>query len=286
MFKSKISKKTLQFTLVFFLLLNLLTFVAAWIVTSRRVGKSKAVPKVAYTSHQIKSQEMLSAWLLKTTQPQKKGSFILFHGYGGDKTRMLEKAYLLQEMGYDVLLVDFMGTSNSTGRQVTIGYYEAQNVKDSYKFLREKGDKDIYLLGLSMGAVAIMKAIQDYHDLKPKGIILECPYGTMRQAVGIRLRNLGLPVWGIADLMLFWTSVQNVFWAYSHQPVVYARHLNLPTLLLYDKKDIKVTRQEIENIYANLPAQKRLVIFPKSGHESYLEHHAKEWQEAITTFAP
>lgn len=47
-----------------------------------------------------------------------------------------------------------------------------------------------------MGAVAIMKAIQD-DKLACDGIILEAPFGTMYETVASRFKNMGLPTWPI-----------------------------------------------------------------------------------------
>ena len=66
--------------------------------------------------------------------------------------------------------VDFMGSGGSEGNQTTIGFLEAKQVKTCFDYLTEKGEKNIFLFGTSMGSVAIMKAISDF-DIKPKAII-------------------------------------------------------------------------------------------------------------------
>lgn len=264
--------------LVGFVVLNVLAFIAVWVATSRRVSPYSTTPTRPFTTLKIQSNVQLEAWHLKADSP--KGACLLFHGYGSSRVQMLDRAYALLDMGYSVLLVDFMGTGNSAGRQVTIGYLEARNVRDCYRYIAQTGERNIHLLGMSMGAVAIMKALQDY-DLKPQTVTLECPYGTMRQAIGIRIRLIGLPSWGLAELMLFWGSVQNGIAGFAHNPVEYAQKQHLPTLLLYGEQDVKVTRGEIDAIFQNLPATKRLVTFPQAGHESYLLKYPQKWKEAV-----
>src|SRR5271165_3552750 len=90
---------------------------------------------------------------------------------------------------YNSLLVDFMGSGGSERNQTTIGYKEAQEVRDCYNYIQQSWEQNIYLYGASMGAVAIMKSIKDY-KIQPKAIIIECPFATMYQAVCARFRML------------------------------------------------------------------------------------------------
>ncbi|HEY5408173.1 MAG TPA: alpha/beta hydrolase, partial [Ginsengibacter sp.] len=79
------------------------------------------------------------------------GSVALFHGYGDNKTDVLEEGKSFLNMGYNVLLLDFRGQGSSGGNTCTIGYKEADDVELAYNFLKEKGEKNIVLWGISMG---------------------------------------------------------------------------------------------------------------------------------------
>jgi hypothetical protein len=84
------------------------------------------------------------------------------------------------------------------------------------------------------------------------GIILECPFGTLYKTTCARFDNMGVPAFPMAGILLFWGSVQNGFWAFSHQPEEYAKAVKCPALLLYGEKDEKVSRKEIDIIFENL----------------------------------
>jgi alpha-beta hydrolase superfamily lysophospholipase len=186
-------------------------------------------------------------------------------------------------LGYDVLLADFMGSGGSEGLQTTIGFKEAEQVKRCFNYMRSKGEKQIHLFGTSMGAVAILKAIHDY-GLHPASIIIECPFGTLYQTVCARFQNMGVPTFPMAGLLVFWGGIQNGFWAFSHNPVQYARSVHCPALLLYGEKDPKVSRQEIESIYVNLGGPKQLRTYPNAGHENYLIKHKDQWGADVSGF--
>jgi hypothetical protein len=81
--------------------------------------KAKQVPKKPYKVISIHSNKKLECWLLEAKES--KGTVALFHGYGGEKASMLDKAEAFLAMGYNTLLVDFMGAGGSDGVQTTIG---------------------------------------------------------------------------------------------------------------------------------------------------------------------
>lgn len=242
---------------------------------------SNNTPATDFETITLTSNKRIECWELKARQH--KGTIILFHGYGGQKASMLDKEIVFRRQGYNTLLVDFMGSGGSEGNQTTIGYFEAQQVKTCYDYLTQKGEQNIYLMGTSMGAVAIMKAINDYH-IQPKGIIIECPFGSMYQTVCARFKTMQAPVFPMAGLLVFWGGVQNGFWAFAHNPAVYAEKINCPVLLLYGAKDEKVGRTEIDEIFANLNCPKKLKIYGEAGHENYLTKYQTEWTQDVTDF--
>ena len=243
--------------------------------------ENTAVPAVNYETIKLKSNKEIECWSIKTEAP--KGTVILFHGFSADKSSMLDKSDVFRELGYNTLLVDFMGSGGSEGNQTTIGFLEAEQVKTCFDYLTENGEKNIYLFGTSMGAAAIMKSISD-NKIAPKGIIIECPFGSMFETVCARFRTMNAPTFPMAGLLVFWGGLQNGFWAFGHNPTEYAKHINCPTLLLYGAKDEKVSRKEINEIFANLAGQKSLIVYPDAGHENYLMKYESEWTQDIQLF--
>lgn len=248
---------------------------------------NQTLPKRFYETILIPSNKTIECWSIRQLNP--KGTVILFHGYGSEKSALIAQSDVFMSMGYNTLLVDFMGCGGSDGEQTTIGFLEAEEVKSCYDYLRKKHEKNIYLYGTSMGAVAIMKAMSDAkmnpnYKMEPSGIILECPFGSMRQTVKARFKNMNIPSFPMSDLLVFWGGIQNGFWAFDHRPVDYAKRIDCPTLLMYGELDDKVSRSEIDDIYAGFGGEKQLVTFPDAGHERYLKKDAKAWRKAVLGF--
>jgi uncharacterized protein len=234
-----------------------------------------------YKTVKLESNKEIEGWIFKSENA--KGTVILFHGFGGQKSSMLDKSEVFLKLGYNTMLVDFMGSGGSDGNQTTIGFKEADEVKTCYDYLKENGEEKIYLFGTSMGAVAILKAINDY-SISPDAVIIECPFGSMYQTVCARFKAMNVPTFPMAGLLVFWGGVENGYWAFSFKPSEYAKNVKCPTLLLYGEKDERVSRQEINDIYSNLNCIKELKTFPNAGHENYLIKYQSEWSNDIEDF--
>jgi len=235
-----------------------------------------------YANIQIQSNKKIDCWYLKKNDFAK-GTVILFHGYSGEKSTMLDKAAKFEAQNYNIMLVDFIGSGGSEGSQTILGYKEAENVKSTFEYISKLGEKNIILFGTSMGAVAVMKAISEY-NLKPKRIIIECPFGTMYKTTCARFEIMNLPAFPMAGLLVFWGGIQNGFWAFGHSPIEYAKQITTPTLLLYGDQDKKVSKKEIEDIYQNLKGEKKLKTYELAGHENYLNKYSDEWTADVTKF--
>jgi pimeloyl-ACP methyl ester carboxylesterase len=239
-------------------------------------------PATPYETITLQSNVKISCWYLPVDAA--KGTVVLFHGYGGCKSQMLDKAYVLRKAGYHVLLADFMGAGASEGNQVTIGYKEAENVKTCYDYIRQQGKGPVVLMGSSMGAVAILRYTHLYPEAQPDGIIIECPFGSLYETVGTRFNMMGMPSFPLAGLLTFWGGVENGFNAFSHRPITYASALTCPSLLIFGEQDDRVTRKEINDIFNNLNGPKELLTLPLAGHTGYLQLYQQEWTNAVTAF--
>lgn len=307
---NKYLKKTLWVILIFFIFLNIIAYFHAYKFThfaddsikktekpenlsflekgstllfgiNNPRPKNDKTPEQEYETIKLSSNKELECWSIK--RENAKGTIIIFHGFSGQKSSMLDKSNEFLKLGFNTFLVDFMGSGGSEGNQTTIGYHEAEQVLTCFNYLKTQGEKNIYLFGTSMGSVAIMKAINDF-EISPKAIIIECPFGSLYKTICVRFETMNIPCFPMAGLLTFWGGIQNGFWAFEHHPINYAKKIKCPTLLIYGNQDERVTKNEIDDIYTNLKGKKRLKIYPHAGHENYLINYRKEWVSDIQIF--
>lgn len=223
----------------------------------------------------------LEGWYLPALVP--KGTIAMFHGHGSKKSAILAEAAAFRRLGYNTLLLDFRAHGNSGGNTCTIGFDEVEDVKLAYDYLKDKGEKNIVLYGISMGASTVTKAVNDY-DLKPAKIILEMPFGSLTNAVEGRIKMMHLPPEPLSAILTFWGGTTHGFWAFGLKPSEYAKKITCPVLLQWGKNDPRVTESETTLIYNNISSPKKLVVYEQSGHESLLKKEPLKWTTEVTTF--
>lgn len=224
----------------------------------------------------------LQGWYIKTDSVAK-GTVVMFHGHGSTKSGIYTESKVFRKMGYNTLPLDFRAHGNSGGNTTTIGYFEAEDVKLAYDFIKNKGEKHIVLWGISMGAATITKAINDY-ALQPDKIILEMPFGSILNAAEGRIKMMRLPGEPLATLITFWGGAEHGFWGFGMKPTEFVKKINCPVLLQWGKNDPRVTRDEIDMIYANITAPKKLVVYENAAHESLCKNENDKWTAEVQTF--
>lgn len=241
-------------------------------------------PDTAYETVILTTKDniRLEAWYIKTVLPAK-GTVILFHGHISKKSSVMDEAEGFRQMGYNTLLVDFRAHGSSGGNTCTIGYEETEDVKLAYDYIKNKGEKNIVLWGISMGAAAVSKAMNDY-PLQPSKIILEMPFASILQAAEGRIKMMRLPPQPLATLITFWGGTEHGFWAFNMKPSEYVKKITVPTLLQWGKNDPRVQREETDLIYKNLAGKKELVVYENSGHQSLCTNEHDKWMASVSSF--
>lgn len=255
--------------------------------------KSKVVDSllIPHATIKIKTADslQLESWYLEQPKLEgdvnfKKGTVLLFHGHGSNKSAIIKEIEAFYSLGYNVLATDFRAHGNSEGNVCTIGFNESKDVKAAFDFIQSKGETNIIVWGISLGAATITKTINDY-EIKPNKIILEMPFGSLSDAVKGRVRTMGLPEQPIATLLSFWGGTQQGFWAFSHNPFEYAQSIKCPTLLQWGVLDKRVTLTETQAIFTNIASsKKKLVKYEQCGHVSLCKNEYNKWIEEVTNF--
>lgn len=308
---SRVIRSLLKIALAFFILLNIVVICHAYKFTHYyNVGEIKvtplkeksgwdntkdllfgfnavkqvnSIPDSNYKSVYLTTKEnlKLEAWLMQV--PNAKGTIAMFHGHGSKKSAILTEAYSFHKMGYNTLLLDFRAHGSSEGNTCTIGYREAEDVELAYNYLKQQGETNIVLWGISLGAATITKAVNDY-GITPQKIILEMPFGSLPDAVKGRVKIMGLPQEPISTLLTFWGGVQNGFWAFNLKPSEYAKKIKCPVLLQRGTNDARVTKMETQEIFDNISTNKKWVEYASSAHQSLCSNEHEKWVMEVSAF--
>ncbi len=297
---SKRRKCLVRFVLAVFLVLNVLAFAGAYVLTHftspgqwgvgipRPTSSKRSTDMgLAYVTRQISvnQSEWLETWFIPAQTSATRGTVLLFPGNAGSKAKqLLPPTQIFHQLGYDTLLVDFRGVGGSSGNTTTLGVQESKDVALVMNYAqRTKLKRPFVLYGVSMGTAAILKAIAD-ETINPDAVILELPFARLVDAVRSRLRAIKVPPFPMAELVVFWGSMQHRFNGFTHNPVIYASSVKCPTLLLHGKRDKWTTEAEINQIFQHLKGPKQLVIFSNAGHDLLVTADKQYWQQKVDQF--
>lgn len=241
---------------------------------------------LTYTTERIDVSESdwIENWFIPAAQPSH-GTVLLFPGNGGSKaTQLLAPAQAFHDLGYDALLVDFRGVGGSSGYTTTLGTREAEDVALVMAHAQSLNlAQPLILYGVSMGTAAIMKATAQ-QSINPNAIVLELPFVNLVDSVKSRLEAIKVPSFPLAELIVFWGSIQHNINGFTHNPIVYAQNITQPTLVLQGDQDKWIQLAEIEALVENLRGYKQLMVFPKTGHQLLVTVDRDFWQQGISRF--
>jgi len=224
----------------------------------------------------------LAAWFLPAADNDL--LIILFHGYAADKSRLLPEIEQLHDLSCRMLTVDFRGSGGSSESYTSLGVHEAEDVAETVAFAKRTfPHRKLILFGQSMGAVAILRAI-DKFGISPDGIVLEAVFDTMLNTVKNRFALIGAPSFPAARMLLFWGGWQLGFDAFDHNPEEYARSVRCPVLFMHGTEDRRALISQARRVFDAVPTEKRFLQLEGLKHESYAGSRPEEWKTGIDEF--
>jgi alpha-beta hydrolase superfamily lysophospholipase len=182
------------------------------------------------------------------------------------------------------LLVDFRAHGKSEGNNSTFGVKETDEVEKACNWARSRGNENIFLYGISLGAGVCIKAVSE-NKVQPVAIIADMPFGSLHEHLKSRARSLGFPSEPFGFLVTMWMGIEKGNNGFRHDVSAYAKKVNCPVLVQWGTKDPFVSQSEVESVYDNLASpNKKLVLYEEAGHESFASHDPVNWQRHVESF--
>lgn len=208
----------------------------------------------------------LRAWLARG-EPDRAAAVVV-HGLGDSLESYVEVGAVLHARGHTVLLLDLRGHGGSDGRLTTLGALERDDVRAALRALRERGsgERGFVLLGVSMGAVAVLRAAAVEPDVR--AVLAEAPYDSYRGTVSHHARLFyGLPEWfPLMPAAIAVAEWRAGFDADDVDAVEAARRTKAPLLLIVDGEDSRMPEGVVRRVYDAHPGPKRLWVAPGAPH--------------------
>ena len=140
----------------------------------------------AFSEHTIESFDGLNLYGRYLKNGDSKKTVMLFHGYRscGEKDFSGSFKYYV-DSGFNVLLVDQRAHGKSEGKLITFGVKESRDVISWLNFILKTygDDKEIFLIGLSMGAATVKFSARFEMPDNVKGIIADCGFNSPEKII-------------------------------------------------------------------------------------------------------
>ena len=211
---------------------------------------------------------------------------LLCHGYYRSLSETFTLGCELNRVGYHVLLFDFRGCGLSEGRFTTLGYRETADVLGAADYVRERlGQRPLGVLGLSMGAVAALRAAADCPAIT--AVVADSAYADLKDTVRHKTKDvLRLPFL----VGLGWASIRIGEWlSGGNLAAVRAvddagRLAPRPLLLIHGERDDYLPPDNAQRLFQAAEEPKELWLAPGSGHAMARLDHSREYVDRVHAF--
>ena len=204
---------------------------------------------------------------------------LLLHPFRGDRRAMLERATLLLEAGYAVLLIDLQAHGESPGEQITMGFREREDVIAAVGFIRETSPEHrIGVIGWSLGGASALLA----SPLEIDALVLESVFPSLEEAIHNRVsQRLGVLNQILAPVLLTQLEPRLGFDPSDVCPIERISQVGCPVLVASGDQDRHTTLSETERLFAAAREPKQLVIFPGAEHVDLLNDDPQKYREIV-----
>jgi len=240
----------LVLVLVFYLLQGRVVFLSN--LPGRALTASPTDIGLAYedVSLATRDEEVLHGWYIPATDPI--GVVLFFHGNAGNISHRLDSIEIFHELDLDVLIIDYRGYGQSSGKTSERGtYLDAQTAWDYLVDKRGIAPEKIVIFGRSLGgAVASWLAART----TPGAVILESCF-TSGPDMADRLYPF-LPVRLITRL--------------KYPVKDYVKHVSSPLLVIHSQQDEIIPFDMGQSIFAAAPEPKEMLALSGDHNGGFL----------------
>jgi len=219
-------------------------------------------------------------WHLRSLE--QRGVVVLAHPYRGSRLAMLNRARLLYNAGYSIVMFDLRAHGETGGDRTTIGHLERLDVQASVKYARQHHPQEpLGIVGFSMGGAATLLAqIQDVDAM-----VLEAVYPSIRAAICNRVKTkVGVFAWLPGELLMLQLRPRMGVTEYDMRPIDQIATVDCPVLMISGRDDPSTTAQDTTDLFAAAKDPKQLWMIEGAEHEDLYDFVPHEYEPRVLEF--
>ena len=227
----------------------------------------------------------LRGWFIPALQAR--GTIILCHGYGTNRSDLLGFVPFLHKAGYNTFLFDFRAHGESEGKYISLGYHEKKDLIGAIDYLKGRNDidsKKIGIIGFSMGgAVAILVAAES-EDVR--AVVADGSFTSFGETVAHHLKLLYKAPRIPFALITIWFCERRLGFNPSQAAPVesIARISPRPVFIISGDQDVRIPVAEAKALFASAKEPKELWLVQGAGHMEAHSLYPEEYEKRILSF--
>ena len=220
----------------------------------------------------------LKGWYIRAPRETSK-CYCIYHGRSANRMKGLAYLRLVKDLDLDkthnIFIPDLRNSGQSSGAVTALGYYVADDIYNSLRFLKEeKGNTGFILHGFSMGALGITIAMKRYEEelknVDVRYLLLDSPVSNARKVMSYEVtQRMGLPGF-VAFIGTTALDMKLGFALNSMKLSETLKNTDTPTLIMWAADDDKVPGEFLEEETSGLPASLVKVVHFDTGNHSRL----------------
>ena len=193
-----------------YFLVSIFAFSGFKMPDKENAGLTPASFKLAYedVSFGAKDGVALSGWWVPVESAR--GTVVLVHGLNRSRIEMVGKVPFLHDQGWNALLFDLRFHGDSGGKMRSLGFFERDDVHAAADLARQRSPGPVVLWGISVGGATAMFTAAE--DPQVAGVVCDSSFRSLRDTTRHHLALFrrfrwwlrAVPVWPVADEVLFW----------------------------------------------------------------------------------
>lgn len=214
---------------------------------------------------------------------------VMIHGIGQNMYRHLREALMYLRNDFNVVIYNQRYTGETGGDNRSFGYYEQHDLAAVVDYVKaENPDHQVGAHGFSMGAgTAAMYSGHESAQEQVDYIILDCPYDTMKGAIGVGIAAEGYPiptsyaVWA-GD---FYNNIKSGFDYDDARPIDGVAKSTMPMYIIHGEADTTCTVDMGQALYdAKDEGYKEIWIEPETEHVRIFDDHPDAYEANVMAF--
>ena len=196
---------------------------------------------------------------------------------------MIDRALLLKDNGYSVLLIDLQAHGETPGEFISFGYLESESARKAVSYLREtKSCRKIASLGVSLGGAA---SLLGKKPLSVDAFVLEAVYPDIKTAVENRIKiRLGFMAKILAPLLYHQLPLKHGIELKSLSPIDSIKKITSPLLIIAGTEDKHTTIVESKRLFLAAPEPKEFWEVEGAAHVDFYTFSPDEYATVLLKF--